>query len=472
MGATTEERAALRRPSGGRPPRELTFRGRTGRENGDRPGARPEPGHAERNLALLLAASVALAALSLLLPSTPTYDPWAWITWGREIAHLELNTVDGPSWKPLPVLLTTPFSLAGDAARELWLVTARAGGLLAVAMAYRLAARLAQGRFAPVAGAAAVGGLLLSDDFIRNVALGNSEGLLVASVLLGIERHLDGHRGHALALGFAAALLRPEMWPFFGLYGIFVWRAEPERRRLVAGLFALVPALWFLPELWGSGDVLRSSDRAQQDLSVNSPARAEQPALEALSRAEQLLIPPLKIAAAAGLAFAAWAVWRTRARSAHRAPGRGADRDRIALFLGAAGLAWLALVAVMTQAGYAGNPRYLVLPGSICCILAGVGVARSAGLASRLASRGPLRRRGAVAAGWAVAAGLDAAALPVAIEQRDEVDRQFDRLDYEVTLADQLDESIAAAGGRDRILACGTPYTGPFAVTSLAWRLE
>src|SRR3954464_8927873 len=89
-----------------------------------------------------------LTALSFLAPSTPTYDPWAWIIWGREIVHLDLSTVGGPSWKPLPVLFTAPFSLFGDAAPDLWLVVARAGALLALAMTFRLARRLAAGPWA------------------------------------------------------------------------------------------------------------------------------------------------------------------------------------------------------------------------------------------------------------------------------------------------------------------------------------
>ena len=68
-----------------------------------------------------------LTALTFLIPSAPTYDPWAWIIWGREVAHLDLVTQTGPSWKPLPVLFTTPFSLAGDdGAPLLWLTVARA----------------------------------------------------------------------------------------------------------------------------------------------------------------------------------------------------------------------------------------------------------------------------------------------------------------------------------------------------------
>src|SRR3954470_7552884 len=99
---------------------------------------------------LLVLGCLALAALSLLLPSVPTYDPWAWIIWGREVAHLDLITKTGPSWKPLPVLFTTPFSLAGDdGAPLLWLTVARAGGILALAIAYPLRAAGLPARLAP-----------------------------------------------------------------------------------------------------------------------------------------------------------------------------------------------------------------------------------------------------------------------------------------------------------------------------------
>src|SRR4051794_8353285 len=115
-----------------------------------RPRAAPAPAvagaaapAAARPWKALVLACLGLAALSLLGPAVPTYDPWAWIIWGREITHLDLNTVSGPTWKPLPILFTTPFALLGDAAAPgLWLLIARAGGLLAIAMAYRLGSRL------------------------------------------------------------------------------------------------------------------------------------------------------------------------------------------------------------------------------------------------------------------------------------------------------------------------------------------
>ena len=37
----------------------------------------------------------AIAAVTLLETSAPTYDPWAWIIWGREVMHLDLDTVSG-----------------------------------------------------------------------------------------------------------------------------------------------------------------------------------------------------------------------------------------------------------------------------------------------------------------------------------------------------------------------------------------
>ena len=38
-----------------------------------------------RAAVVLVAAALALAALSLLAPSSPSYDPFAWVVWGREL---------------------------------------------------------------------------------------------------------------------------------------------------------------------------------------------------------------------------------------------------------------------------------------------------------------------------------------------------------------------------------------------------
>ena len=67
--------------------------------------------------------------------------------------------------------------------------------------------------------------MVLSTWWAFNTALGNSEGLLAAAALWAIVAHLDGRHRAALGLLTAAALLRPEVWPFLGLYGLWLWRA-------------------------------------------------------------------------------------------------------------------------------------------------------------------------------------------------------------------------------------------------------
>ena len=172
-----------------------------------------------------------VSAFTLLFPSTPTYDPWAWVMWGREITQLDLVTTGGPSWKPLPILFTTPFALfVDDIAPYLWVWVARAGGVLGCVMAFRMARRLMGGGwYGGVAGVAAAAALVSSNKYVRDAALGNSEPLLAALVLWAFERHLDGRRDHALYLGVACAQLRPEVWPFLALYGLWLWFAEPTR---------------------------------------------------------------------------------------------------------------------------------------------------------------------------------------------------------------------------------------------------
>jgi hypothetical protein len=102
---------------------------------------------------IVAGAALILAAISLLYPSTPNYDPWAWVIWGREIIHLDLVTSGGPTWKPLPMIFTTLFAPLGDAAPDLWLVIARAGGIMAIAMAFALAFRLTRAALGPTRAA-------------------------------------------------------------------------------------------------------------------------------------------------------------------------------------------------------------------------------------------------------------------------------------------------------------------------------
>lgn len=406
------------------------------------PEAIDEPPKA-RPWKLLLLACFALAGLSLFLPSVPTYDPWAWIIWGREVAQGDLVTTTGPSWKPLPVIFTTPFSLAGDdGAPLLWLVVARAGGILAFAMAFRLAARLA----GPVAGVIAAAALFLADEFIRNFFRGNSEGILVALCLWAVERHLDGRRRDAFLLGIGAALLRPEVWPFIALYGLYLLIVERRLSTLliVGGGGLSLAILWFLPEYLGSGDFLRAANRARQP-NPDSAAFAEHPFIEVFNRSASVLSLPVYIGGT--IAFVVAAV----------------RRDGLYLAMAAIGTVLMVAVAAMTQAGFAGNLRYVALPAALVCVLAGAGWVWLV--------RTTHRRAGMIAA-TALAVLIAAGSTPFVIDDIRELDEAAWRISEEADLYGSVPDAIEAGGGREKLMACGTVYTGAFQTQAVAWYMH
>ncbi len=401
---------------------------------------------------LLVLVCLAVAALSLLGPTVPTYDPWAWIIWGREIMHLDLVTTDGPSWKPLPVLFTAPFSLFGDeAAPELWILVSRTGGLLAFAMTYRLAARLA----GPAAGAIATLALLLSDEFVRNFWRGNSEGLLVAVCLWALERHLDGRRRDAFLLGFAAGLLRPEVWPFLALYGLWLilgaWRDRIPWREvaLVGGAGVLTLVLWFVPEYYGSGSALRAAERALQP-NPDSAAFAASPFLEVFRRSYFILTIPVYLGGLMGVAFA----W-TRRRE---------WRGRVMLSLAAISTVLMIAVAAMTEGGFAGNLRYVALPAAMVCILAGAGWVEAVRA---------VRRRWGHRAGVGLAVAGALLLVPFAVSDLRKLDLDRHLLVREADLyGPNLRAVIAKAGGERAVKACGQVYTAAFQTQAVAWYLH
>ena len=375
-----------------------------------------------RPFTFVLASSLALAGLSLLLPSTPSYDPWAWLIWGRELAGGGLETSAGPAWKPLPVLVTTLLAPLEEAP-ELWLLLARAAGVAAVLLVGLLAWRLSRGSL--VAALVASGSLVLVSGFVRGVALGFSEGLLVALAAAAVLCHLEEQRRRALVLGLLAALLRPEVWPFLLAYGVVLWRRGEERPLLVAAA-AVVPLAWFGPELWGSGELLRSTERARIP-NPGQPALSAVPALEVLKRF--VLMTPLVATVGVGLALT----------------GRAARP----VALGA--LAWVVLVAVMSQAGFSGEERYLLPAAAAAAVAAGIV------WAERL--RIP----------WLVViAVLTLVTLPLVA--REAVHLRRDLADDAALRAD-LETAIAAAGGAER-LRCGAVAAGRYRFPLVAWHLD
>jgi hypothetical protein len=305
---------------------------------------------------------VALAAVSLLAPWAPTTDPWGWILWGRELIHFHLDTVVGgaPSWKPLPVLVTTPLALAGGAAPALWMLVARAGGLFSLFLAYRLGDRLG-GR---AAGVLSVAGLLLSNHWVRSFGHGYTEALATGLLFLAIERALDDRPRQSLVLGAAVTLSRPEAWPLVVAYGAFlVWRRR-ERWWFAGAVLAVVPALWIVPDWISSGRVFHAS--AVSELVV--------PPDMGTALTQAAFVPPLpwSLAAVAGAAIAL--------RSG----------DRTVLVLSGLLAAWVLLLVAMMAVGYPPSPRFFVIPAALVVLLGAVGIVRLLEAAQPAVPRGVL----------------------------------------------------------------------------------
>ena len=382
----------------------------------------------------VLAGCVGVATASLPLPVLLGFDPWVWLIWGREALRGGIANDGSVAWKPLPVLVTAPAAVFGDAAPALWTVAARAGGLFGLVLVARLAVRIARqvrggATAGTVAATVAVATFLLSPDaesrWLRHLLQANIEPVTVMACLWAAERHLDGRRWHALLLLCAAALTRPEAWPFLGLYGM--WLLWSTRRRwwwaapAVLAVLATVPVLWFVGDRVVSGDPLSGAVVAQ--VLTGSPTQRWILALDNLAAS---VIAPVWVGAAVCV------VW-----AAHLRRGLPAA-------LAACALVWAAEVVVMAGVfGYAALGRFYAPVSAVLCVLAGA----AAGWA--VTAPRPVLLRGAVAV------ALVAACVPLAAPRVAWLPLQLEHAAERSAYEHDLYAVAAAVGGREGLLACG-----------------
>lgn len=374
----------------------------------------------------------------LVLPA-PSYDAWAWLLWGAEVLSGELSTLEGPAFKPLPVAASTLLAGLGPAGPWAWVFMARAAAAVGVWLAFRLAWRLAGGSV--IAGGLAAAGVLVCGGYLAYASEGVAEGMLLALALAAGEAWRAGRPRWALAAAVGCALLRVETWPFLAVAAAVTWRRRPQDRWLLATVALVVPAAWFLPELIGSGEILRSAGRARIP-NAGQPALAEVPLLASLRAGVALLLWPFW----AGVGVLVWAASVRREGAA-----------RAALVPAAVGVAWIALVAAMAQAGFSGEPRY-ALPGA--ALVASSGAAGLVGAGRRLP-----RWRGAALAAMALL--MVTATVPRVAPLVDLQKKQAHQWALQGDLARALDE----AGGPGPVLGCGVPYVGPLRGPLAAYRL-
>jgi hypothetical protein len=412
---------------------------------------------------LVTATCLAVAGVSLAVPATLAFDPWAWLVWGREIGQGTLDTTGGPSWKPLPVAVTTLIAPLGDLAVPAYHVLARTASLLAVVVVARLAGRLGGPVAALVAGAL----LWLTPDgdprFLRLVLEGHEAPWSAALAVAALAAVVDRRPGRALLWLWLLSLLRPEAWPF--LVALVAWRwALARRPDLVpfasidrgtsidakgtvrwwgVGALVSIPLLWFVPDRIGSGSFLHGAGTAQV-LAGRSVAARLGDSLATLAG-----MVPVPVWVLAGVAVvAAW-------RRGHRVPAG----------LAAAALAWSAVVVAMAAAGgYAALSRFFLPGAALLVALAGAGTVE---LVRRVRSAGDRRALAGALVALLLGAVLVAPRVAGLADVADEVAERG-------RLEEDLDRTIEAAGGVPALRGCGAVVvTGQSLLRSaVAWKLE
>jgi hypothetical protein len=426
-----------------------------------RPVPQPAPSGARRTLTpakiwlVMLGGCLALGAISLfVMPRSLAYDPWSWLVWGREIAHLQLDTrTASTAIKPLPIFINTLLAPTGSLAPYLWLLIARAATLLAIALAFRLGHRLG----GLGAGVVAAIGLAVSNEFLGYLLIqGMSEPMCTAAVLAAVDNHMESRRRWALGCLIAAGLLRPEVWPFLIAYCAWLAYDKSTWRRVMSAVVAFgVPASWFVIDWFGSRQFFRSAGAATRQ-SQGGPLLTRQPGLATLRETWHLMSAPFLVLFLLGFGTALLA-WRRNRRSSP------------AVWLGLGAFGWLVVDAVLAQGRFAtGAPRYL-LPGvALACVVAGgffVAVIRA--LARSLPDS---RARVAVAALASLALGGFLA--PRLANTRDHLDAELRQGRAAARLKVSLVGAVALAGGRNAVVNCGQVSTQNFQVPLVSWQLR
>jgi hypothetical protein len=138
------------------------------------------------------------------------------------------------------------------------------------------------------------------------------------------------------------------------------------------------------------------------------------------------------------------------------------------------------VIALLTQAGFSGNDRYLVLGAALIDIAGGVGwgwlalelggVIRrrlNRGASGDGADRAPLARWGAIALGVLGFVFLPNFVGPNLID----LQRTHRALVYQAHLRQDAARAVRELGGPSRVLACGSIMTEGFQVPMVAWTL-
>ena len=396
---------------------------------------------------------VVSAALVVWARTRPSYDAYGWLVWGQQTLHLSLDLGGAPSWKPLPYLFTVPYALAGHYQLWLWMLTATAVALAGPLFAGRIAFRLSGGselrddpepirRYAPYVAAVFAGAAVLGlEDYFHYILSSQSDPMLVTFVLAAIDMFLIGRYRWTLLFGLLAALGRPEVWPFLGLFMLWAWFKVPRMRWMLIGSVAVIAFMWF-----GIPTITNGRPNISGELAKLSPRALHHNRLVGtFDRFTELQYLPMWIAA---LLTAAVALVR---------------RNLVVLALVAGALAWVVVEIAFAYHGWPALPRYMFEAAAVAAVVAGVGVGWVLLEAPRI-GRGVPRWTG-IAVIAVLALALAPGALSRARTERRDLRHERGRT-HQIGL---LQSATNRLGGSRHILNCGQPVTDVGFVSTLAW---
>jgi hypothetical protein len=282
--------------------------------------------------------------------------------------------------------------------------------------------------------------------YVHYLLSAESDTMIVALCLAAVDFHLEEHHRWAFWMWFLAGLGRPEVWPFLGLAGLWLWWKDPSYRAWLYGALGLLIVFWFVipgissKSFFTAGNIAQNSPRAVHGNKVTGT----------ITRFHQLEANPVWIMA---LFTVAWAVWRRRVAI---------------LVLAAGALLWLIIEIAFALKGFPAVPRYLFEAGAVVAILAAVFVGRVVhelpGLLSQLVHRIAGARTSARLATQLGAWGTLLAVLVIAGSMLGAAHRQvrLERQDLRherarTVLIGRLSGVVSALGGWSKISACGQP---------------
>jgi len=302
-----------------------------------------------------------------------------------------------------------------------------------------------------------------------------------------VLRHLDGAPRQTQLLLFAASLDRPEMWPPFILYGLWQWRIDRRARPMIVCLAAAIPVIWLVPDLIGSGSLLRGAEYASYPRGAGTTScpfctevtSYEWPLVRTPYRIGVLLallpgvVELVRIAArrARAVAAAPTAAPDAASTAAPDATDRADRRLDVAVcVLLVAGLGLFVEDAVLTELKFSGNGRYLFAGACLLIIVGMVGWARTVAWAFTVAAR--WRGRVVAAACAAVVTAIAAAAVaPSAVRAIGGMSSTWSGLRFQARLRSDVDLAVRQAGAA-ALRACGTVQTNPQLAPIVAWTLH